>query len=72
MLELIAAFESVTGVTVPHVVGPRRGGDIAASWCDASKAATDLGWHATRDIARMCADTWNWQSKNPHGLRDGE
>ncbi len=68
VLELIAAFEAASGAQVPYDIGPRREGDIAANWCDASKAERDLGWRATRDIARMCADTWNWQSKNPDGL----
>ena len=71
VLELIETFEQVTGAKVPYVIGPRRGGDIAANWCDASKASRDLGWTADRDLAQMCADTWNWQSKNPHGLRVG-
>lgn len=68
VLELIAAFEAAADIRVPYVIGPRRAGDIAANWCDPSKAERELGWRATRDIARMCADTWNWQSKNPEGL----
>jgi len=71
VLELIATFEEVTGAEVPFDIGPRREGDIAASWCDASKAAADLGWRASRDIAQMCRDTWTWQSGNPRGLRTG-
>jgi UDP-glucose 4-epimerase len=26
-----------------------------------------LGWVAERDIEQMCADAWNWQSRNPTG-----
>jgi len=27
----------------------------------------DLGWVAKRGIEDMCADSWNWQSKNMNG-----
>jgi UDP-glucose 4-epimerase len=27
-----------------------------------------LGWRATRDLDAMCADSWRWQSMNPHGF----
>jgi UDP-glucose 4-epimerase len=26
-----------------------------------------LGWRAQRDLQQMCADSWNWQQKNPDG-----
>jgi len=26
-----------------------------------------LNWKAERDLAAMCADTWNWIRKNPNG-----
>ncbi len=65
--ELVTAFEEASGRPIPTVVGPRRPGDVAANWCDASKAAADLGWVATRTIADMCRDTWRWQTRNPDG-----
>jgi UDP-glucose 4-epimerase len=67
VLEVVAAFERASGVAIPYEIGPRRAGDVAASWCDASKAARDLGWRATRGLEEMCADTWRWQQRNPHG-----
>ena len=27
-----------------------------------------LGWRATRDLDRMCADAWRWQRANPNGF----
>ncbi|MFQ5553875.1 MAG: UDP-glucose 4-epimerase GalE [Acidimicrobiia bacterium] len=65
--ELVAAFEDAAGVSIPTVVGPRRAGDIAASWCDASRAQRDLDWAADRGIVQMCEDAWRWQSSNPAG-----
>jgi UDP-glucose 4-epimerase len=35
-----------------------------------ARAAELLGWSAVRDIDRMCADHWRWQSGNPDGYRD--
>ena len=31
----------------------------------------ELGWRATRTVDDMCADTWRWQSRNPHGYPEG-
>ncbi len=69
VLELVRAFESATGRTVPHVVTARRAGDIAACWADPSLAQRLLGWRAERSIEQACADGWHWQSRNPDGYR---
>ena len=50
--------------------GARRAGDLAAYWADPTRAQIELGWHATRTIDDMCADTWRWQSDNPQGFPD--
>ena len=52
------------------MIRERRAGDIAANWCDASKAERMMGWKAQYDIADMCRDSWNWQSHNPNGFAD--
>ena len=57
---------------MPYVVGPRRPGDIATCFADASKAESELGWKATRTMEEMCVDGWRWQSTNPIGYRDNE
>ena len=67
VLEVVRAFEAASGRPVPYRIVPRRPGDIAQTWADPSKAAAELGWKATRDLAAMCADSWRWQSSNPHG-----
>ncbi|MCI5157486.1 MAG: UDP-glucose 4-epimerase GalE, partial [Candidatus Electrothrix sp. AUS1_2] len=67
VLEMIRAFEKASGKEVPYVITPRRQGDIAQCYADPSLAARELGWKAERDLDAMCADTWNWQSKNPRG-----
>jgi UDP-glucose 4-epimerase len=68
VLEVVHAFEHASGREVPVQFAPRRPGDVAASYADASLARELLGWRATRDLAAMCADSWRWQHQNPNGL----
>jgi UDP-glucose 4-epimerase len=67
VLEMIRAFEKASGKKVPYIIAPRRHGDIAQCYADPSLAAQELGWKAERGLDAMCADAWNWQSKNPQG-----
>ena len=69
VLDLVRAFERVSGRAVPFKVGARRGGDIAESWADPALAKKLLGWSAASDLDRLCADTWNWQTNNPNGYK---
>ncbi len=69
VLELVKSFEEANGITIPYEIKPRRAGDIAACYSDASKAERELGWKAKYDIVDMCRDSWNWQSHNPDGYR---
>lgn len=70
VLQVIEAFEKACGKKLPYQIDPRRPGDIAECWADASKAAKELGWKAEREIAEMCEDSWRWQSTNPNGYND--
>ena len=72
VLEVVAAFSKACGKELPYVIRERRAGDIAANWCDASKAERMMGWKAQYDIADMCRDSWNWQSHNPDGYKTAE
>ena len=68
VLEVVHAFEEVSGVTIPYVIEERRPGDIAVCYSDPGKAKRELGWKAELDIYDMCRDSWNWQKKNPEGF----
>ena len=61
VLELIRAFESATGVKVPHKIGPRREGDIEKIWADPAKANNVLGWKAEAPIEDTMRHAWAWQ-----------
>lgn len=67
VLDLIKAFQKTTGVKIPYRISERRSGDIAVSFSDPTKANNELGWHANRDLEKMCEDTWRWQKNNPNG-----
>ena len=67
VLELISAFEKVTGIKIPYKIVGRSPGDVAISYADPTKAKEELGWVATRGIEEMCRDAWRWQSNNPNG-----
>ncbi len=70
VLELVRAFEESSGVKIPYVVENRRAGDLAWCYANADKAGRLLHWHTEKDVAQMCADTWNWQRKNPDGYTE--
>ncbi|KAK2719270.1 UDP-glucose 4-epimerase-like isoform X2 [Artemia franciscana] len=67
VLELKNAFEEVNNVKIPHVILPRREGDVDALYCDASDSETELGWKPRFDAKDMCRDYWRWQTMNPKG-----
>ncbi|CAH0527414.1 UDP-glucose 4-epimerase [Allocatenococcus thiocycli] len=67
VLEMVEAFGAACGKPVPYELCPRRSGDIAECWASTDKVERELGWKATRSVAEMTADTWNWQSNNPQG-----
>ena len=70
VLDVIHAYEKACGHAIPYAIKPRRAGDIAACYADASKAEKELGWKAQYGIDEMCASSWNWQSNNPKGYGD--
>ena len=70
VLEMVQAFEDASGRPVPYHIAPRRAGDIATCYADATYAKEILDWEANRGIEEMCVDTWRWQSQNPNGYKE--
>ncbi len=70
VLDIVKNFEEANGVKIPYVIAPRRAGDIATCYSDASKAERELGWKAENGIREMCEDSWRWQKNNPNGYED--
>ena len=70
VLDVIDAYEKASGVKVNYQFAERRPGDIAECYADPTKAKEVLGWTAKYNIADMCRDSYNWQSKNPDGYTE--
>lgn len=70
VLEIVKAYSKACGHEIPYEIKPRRAGDIATCYADASLARKELGWEAEYGIDEMCADSWRWQSMNPNGYND--
>ncbi|NMB39389.1 MAG: UDP-glucose 4-epimerase GalE [Firmicutes bacterium] len=70
VLDVVKAFEKVSGKKIPHVITERRPGDVAECYADPTKAKEELGWQAQRDLEQMCKDSWRWQSNNPNGYEE--
>ena len=67
VLDIVNAFMRVNDIEIPYDIKPRRPGDIAECYADATKAKEVLGWTAAYGIDEMCRDSWNWQKNNPQG-----
>lgn len=68
VLEVVAAAGDAVGRPVPHEIVGRRSGDVEKIFADPTQAREVLGWSATRDLATMMRDHWNWQHANPNGF----
>ncbi len=60
VMEVIRAFETTCEKEIPYKIVPRRPGDIAVCYADASKAERLLSWKAERSLDEMCRDAWNF------------
>ena len=66
--EVISAAERVTGLGVPHNVGPRRDGDPAELVADSSKLKKMLGWKPKyRNLESIVETAWQFDRVR-HGL----
>lgn len=70
VLDMVKAFQRVTGIEIPYEIAPRRPGDLATVYASPDKSAEQLHWRAQYNLDDMCRDTWNWQSKNPMGYAE--
>ncbi|MBX7225329.1 MAG: UDP-glucose 4-epimerase GalE [Chitinophagales bacterium] len=67
VLEMIKAFEKVSGKSLNYVIGPRRPGDIEAIYADNQKAIKELGWKIQYNIDDMMEAAWKWEQKFRRG-----
>ena len=68
VLEMVHAYEKACGHAINYRIAPRRAGDIASSYANASLAKQLLGWEAHETLETMCEDSWRFMQRNPNGL----
>ncbi|HEX6916067.1 MAG TPA: UDP-glucose 4-epimerase GalE [Chitinophagaceae bacterium] len=63
VLEAIRAFESVSGVKLNYVMGPRRPGDVVSVYANNDRAVQALGWNIRFNLEEMMDTAWRWELK---------
>ena len=63
VLDVIKAFEKVSGEKLNYKIVGRREGDITSAYADTKKANEVLGWKSTLGLEDALASAWNWQLK---------
>ena len=61
VLEMIAAFEKVSGKKLNYKIGGKRSGDVIAVYSNSSKVEKTLGWKCAYDINSMMKTAWDWE-----------
>lgn len=64
VLEMVRAFEAVTGQVMPVQLGGRRTGDLPVYFASVNKAKELMSWEAKRSLTDMCESAWNFQVKH--------
>jgi UDP-glucose 4-epimerase len=67
VLDLLAAVQDVSGITIPYEIIGRQPGDVATLIADSSMIEKTWGWRTSRDLRAMCADAWRFQRQHPNG-----
>jgi UDP-glucose 4-epimerase len=63
VLEVITAFEKVSGQSLPYVWAAPRPGDVTAAFAHTQKAEEVLGWRARFSLEEAMASAWAWEQK---------
>ncbi|MEO5777259.1 MAG: UDP-glucose 4-epimerase GalE [Flavobacterium sp.] len=63
VLEVINAFEKVSGQKLPYKIVGRREGDVVSAYANTDKANKILGWNAQLSLEEGLASAWKWEQK---------
>ena len=63
VLEVITAFEKVSGQKLPYKIVGRREGDVISAYAHTDKANKVLGWKAAFSLEDALASAWKWEKK---------
>lgn len=61
VLEVVNAFERVSGEKLNYNIVDRRPGDVEKVWADTAFANKELGWKAERGLDDMMRTAWQWE-----------
>ena len=65
VLEVIHAFEKVSGLKLNYRMAPRRAGDVEKIFASTEKARNLLQWQTEKSLEEALEDAWRWQQKLP-------
>jgi UDP-glucose 4-epimerase len=63
VLEVIKAFEKVSGQKLPYKIVDRREGDVVSAYANTEKANSVLGWKTQLTLEEGMASAWKWEQK---------
>jgi len=63
VLEVITAFEKVSGQKLPYKIVDRRIGDVITAYASTDKANTILGWKSELSLEDALLSAWKWEQK---------
>ncbi|WP_066223840.1 UDP-glucose 4-epimerase GalE [Formosa haliotis] len=63
VLEVINAFERVSGEKLNYKIAPRREGDVIAAYANTEKANDVLGWKSELTLDDAMKSAWKWEQK---------
>ena len=63
VLEVITAFEKVSGQKLPYKIVGRREGDVISAYANTDKANKVLGWKALSNLEDALFAAWQWEKK---------
>ncbi len=66
VLEVIKAFEGVTGIDLTYSFVNKRPGDVISAYADTKKANNVLGWRHELSLKEALNSAWEWQKKQPN------
>ncbi len=62
-LEMVQAFEKVSGKKLSCEIGPRRDGDVIAVYANNDKARKNLGWETKYSLDDSMRTAWEWEQR---------
>jgi UDP-glucose 4-epimerase len=63
VLEVVNAFEKVSGQKLNYKIVGRREGDVISAYANTDKANSVLGWKAQSTLEDSLASAWKWEQK---------